>query len=62
MNSPNSYLIKTLKKELTLAIVNANYNLLTPEVLSLSRQLDDLINPLFKNQLESIRILYAINE
>ena len=62
MNSPNSYLVKTLKKELTLAIVNANYNLLNPEILSLSRQLDDLINPLFKSQLEAVRILYAINE
>lgn len=52
MNSSDYYLIKTLKKELARAIVNANYNLLTPEILSLSKKLDDLMNPLFKKQLD----------
>ncbi|WP_070000791.1 aspartyl-phosphate phosphatase Spo0E family protein [Cellulosilyticum sp. I15G10I2] len=61
MNIPNNDLIKTLKKELTFSIVDANYNLLTPEILALSRQLDDLMNPLFKSQLESSPISNPIN-
>lgn len=61
MNSPNSQLIKTLKKDLAFAIVNTHYNLLTPEILSLSTQLDDLMNPLFQKQLEATQSSNPIN-
>jgi len=53
MNTPISHALKALKKELALAIIRNNYNLLAPEILSLSKQLDDLMTPLFKTQLET---------
>ncbi|MDF2878464.1 MAG: hypothetical protein K0S30_1560 [Clostridia bacterium] len=55
MNTPSSHVIETLKKELTLAIIHNHYNLLAPEVLSLSIQLDDLTTPIFKHQLETAK-------
>ncbi len=54
MNNANSYIIKTLKKELSQAILRNNFDLSAPEVLQLSQKLDDLMNPLFKEQLETI--------
>lgn len=40
-----------LKKELAYAIERNHYDLLSPEVLRLSRELDCLMTPLFENQL-----------
>lgn len=42
-----------LKKLLSLTIQKNEYNLLSPEVLQLSKQLDLLLNPLFKEQLQN---------
>lgn len=52
MNTPSIPIINALKKELALAITRNNYNLLSPEILSLSTQIDALMIPLFKIQLE----------
>lgn len=43
--------IMSLKKELLSLIKANNYNLLSPEVIELSRELDRLMLPLFKRQL-----------
>ncbi|MDF2614707.1 MAG: hypothetical protein K0S71_2493 [Clostridia bacterium] len=58
MNTPSSLIINTLKKELILAIIQNDYNLLSPEILSLSKQLDELMVPLFKNQLKNSFLLH----
>jgi hypothetical protein len=57
MNAPSNCTIKALKKELIIAIVRNNYNLLSPDIISLSKQLDDLMIPLFKSQLEETILL-----
>lgn len=44
--------ILTTKKQLALAIEKNNYNLQAEEVLTLSKQLDELMLPAFKTQLE----------
>lgn len=44
--------ILTTKKQLALAIEKNNYNLQAEEVLTLSEQLDELMLPAFKTQLE----------
>lgn len=46
--------ILSLKKDLNHAIEANHYNLLSPEVISLSQELDCLIMPLFKYQLDDI--------
>ena len=61
MDTSPSHVIKTLKKELVLTIIRGNYDLLSPEILSLSKQLDDLMIPIFKNQLEEASSLNVIN-
>lgn len=61
MSTPSSPIINVLKKELTLAIIRNNYNLLSPEILNLSKQLDDLMTPIFKTQLETAFLLNSIN-
>ncbi len=43
--------ILNLKKELCATITANNYNLLAPEVLTLSQELDHLMTPLFSSQL-----------
>lgn len=43
--------ILNLKKELCATITANNYNLLAPEVLTLSQELDLLLTPLFLSQL-----------
>lgn len=53
MNIPTPNEIIHLKKLLSLTIKKNHYNLLSPEVLTLSKQLDLLLNPLFEEQLES---------
>ncbi len=53
MNIPTSNEIIHLKKILSLTIKKNEYNLLSPEVLQISTQLDLLLNPLFEKQLES---------
>lgn len=58
MSTPSSFVINTLKKELTLTIVRNDYNLSSPEILRLSKQLDDLMNPIFKKQLEETTYSY----
>ncbi|PHV70898.1 hypothetical protein CS063_07695 [Sporanaerobium hydrogeniformans] len=53
MNTPNMLIINKLKKELNVLVVQNNYNLLAPDVLQLSRLLDELMLPLFEDQLAS---------
>lgn len=43
--------IMTLKKDLLKVIESNNYNLLSPEVINLSNELDRLMLPLFERQL-----------
>lgn len=50
--------IYLLKKQLSDAIINNDYDLQATEVLTLSRQLDTLMFPLFKEQLDSSKYLY----
>ena len=57
MNTPSSPIINVLKKELALAVTRNDYNLLSPEILSLSTQLDTLMIPIFKSQLEETLFL-----
>ncbi|MBE6022040.1 MAG: aspartyl-phosphate phosphatase Spo0E family protein [Cellulosilyticum sp.] len=45
--------IRTLKKDLLKVIEMNNYNLLSPEVIKLSNELDRLMLPLFKRQLDN---------
>ena len=45
--------ILNLKKELCAVIAENNYNLLSPEVLTLSQELDNLMAPLFSSQLHT---------
>lgn len=49
--------IHLLKKQLSDAIINNNYDLQASEVLSLSEQLDILMIPLFNEQLHSYKSL-----
>lgn len=44
--------ITSLKKDLARLIEEKHYDLLSPEVISLSKTLDDLMMPLFKLQLK----------
>lgn len=53
MNIPTPNEIIHLKKTLSLTIQKNEYNLLSPEVLQLSTQLDLLLNPLFEEQLKN---------
>lgn len=50
--TPDILKVNILKKELSSCIVKHNYNLLSPEVLSLSCQIDELLLPIFQTQLE----------
>lgn len=50
--TPDIFKINALKKELSSCIVAHNYNLLSPETLSLSHEIDELLLPIFKTQLE----------
>lgn len=50
--------IYLLKRQLVDAIVNNNYDLQATEVLDLSTQLDVLMLPLFKEQLDLCQDLY----
>jgi len=59
MKAPNDDLLQILKKELNLTIIKRNYNLLSPDVLCLSQKLDQLMNPLFKEQLESAKLMQS---
>lgn len=52
MEITNLATIISLKKELSIAIEKNHYNLLSPEVISLSQKLDLLMTPLFKYQLD----------
>lgn len=52
MENMNSSNIISLKKDLSCAIIKNHYDLLSPEVLILSKKLDELMTPYFKNQLE----------
>ena len=45
--------IISLKKDLIKTIEQNNYNLLSPEVIKLSIQIDSLMAPLFKQQLHN---------
>ncbi len=51
-NTPQIMTINSLKKQLSSLIVKNNYNLLHPDILILSNELDHLMIPLFKVQLE----------
>lgn len=61
METPNPYILTTLKKRLSLAIVQNHYNLLSPEVLILSQEIDLLMNPLFENQLKKYIFLNTVS-
>lgn len=50
--TPQIMTINSLKKQLSSLIVQNNYNLLHPDILTLSYELDHLMIPLFKVQLE----------
>ena len=50
--------IYALKKQLCDAIVDNNYDLQSPEILTLSSELDCLMLPLFKEQLNSCKNTY----
>lgn len=54
MESPNLAHILKLKRKLTHVIIQNNYDLLSPEVIQLSQELDELILPLFIKQIEGI--------
>lgn len=45
-------MIVLLKKDLERVIEKNHYNLLSPEVIKLSAELDRLMTPLFKRQLD----------
>lgn len=49
--TPDILKINTLKKELSCCIEKNNYNLICPDVLSLSSEIDKLVLPIFENQL-----------
>ncbi len=53
MNAPNVLLINKLKKELNVLVVQNNFNLLAPDILQLSKLLDELMLPLFEDQLDN---------
>lgn len=55
MESSNPIHIIKLKRELTHSIIRNNYNLLSPEVLRLSKELDELMLPLFIKQIEGLK-------
>ncbi|MGL4363373.1 MAG: Spo0E family sporulation regulatory protein-aspartic acid phosphatase [Cellulosilyticaceae bacterium] len=50
--------IYILKQQLNDSIVNNNYNLLSPEVIYLSKQLDLMLLPIFENQLDVYKNSY----
>ena len=52
METSTPTLIKSLKKDLVKVIETNNYNLLSPEVIELSSELDRLMLPLFKRQID----------
>ncbi|MBQ1274673.1 MAG: aspartyl-phosphate phosphatase Spo0E family protein [Cellulosilyticum sp.] len=52
METSTPTLIKRLKKDLVKVIETNNYNLLSPEVIELSSELDRLMLPLFKRQID----------
>lgn len=53
MKTSTLTVIMSLKKDLLKAIEANNYNLLSPEVIKLSSELDRLMLPLFKRQLDN---------
>ena len=52
METSTPTLIMKLKKDLLKVIEANNYNLLSPEVIELSSELDRLMLPLFKRQVD----------
>ena len=56
METPTLTHISTLKKKLAYAIAENHYDLLSPEVLLLSEELDRLMIPLFTQQIENNRL------
>jgi hypothetical protein len=53
--TPKKYDLNKLKLDLHDSIVKNNYNLLSPEVLALSIQIDELVLPIFQAQLDFYR-------
>ena len=53
MKTSTQPVIMSLKKDLLEAIEANNYNLLSPEIIELSSELDRLMLPLFKRQLDN---------
>lgn len=53
MKTSTLTIIMSLKKDLLKAIEANDYNLLSPEVIQLSNELDRLMLPLFKRQLDN---------
>ena len=53
MKTLNPSIIINLKKDLSYAIKKNDYNLLSPEVICLSKELDKLMTPIFETQLNS---------
>ena len=51
METPDFAYILKIKRKLAYAIIENNYDLLAPEVIRLSRELDELMLPLFMKQL-----------
>ncbi len=52
METSITTIIISLKKDLARVIEQNHYNLLSPEVIKLSTELDHLMIPLFKKQLD----------
>ena len=53
MKTSTLTIIMSLKQDLLKVIEANNYNLLSPEVIELSSELDRLMLPLFKRQLDN---------
>ncbi len=55
-----SIAIDSLKKQLSDLILTKNYDLLDTEVLQLSQQLDDLLVPVFNQQLHFLESIHSL--
>lgn len=53
-------IIYSLKKQLCHALINNNYDLQSTEILELSKQLDNVMVPLFKEQLNSYKPIHPL--
>lgn len=50
--TPDTQTINSLKKELCDLLIKNDYNLLAPEIIDLSMELDNKLLPIFKKQID----------